>query len=325
VHAADVSVCKMYRVTAGSVVFTFDAVSTPLSPNGCIEIETGANAATVTANAADTVSFAGITSGSGGSATLPVYGLYRITIKTGNLDIAGTTAQGNGVATQRTTAASKTANNCVKFDANGNTVDAGGACAASADGSVNQSLIANYWYWTLPGLSTNNGSGLGSGTIYYRPFYAGTSHTVGAVGAYLATASAGGNCAFAIYANSPTTNRPTGATLASVSGVSTTTAGPIHGNVSLAVTKGNWYWDAILCDNTTVTFTGNAGSGGLTDTWMVGSSSEANMNGNATNHYNQFSSGSATYPTFPSSPTVADNGQTANRTPIFYHQVASVP
>lgn len=205
-----------------------------------------------------------------------------------------------------------------------------GVCSSSggssADGSFNQNIVSTYWYWALPGVQSNNGSAFSSGVAYFRPFYAGTSYTIGAVGAYLVTLSAGGNCAFAIYASDPSTGRPaSGAPLGSVSGVSTATAGPIHGNLSVAVTKGNWYWDAILCDNTTVTFTANSGTGGFTDNWMVGSSSEANMNGNATNHFNEYKIGGQTYPTFPSSPTLNDSGASAQRTPLFYHRIASVP
>lgn len=66
-------------------------------------------------------------------------GLPLTTGVTGTLPVANggtgvTTAQGNGSKVQLSTG-SATANNCVKFDANGNTVDAGGACG-SGTGTV---------------------------------------------------------------------------------------------------------------------------------------------------------------------------------------------
>lgn len=66
-------------------------------------------------------------------------GLPLTTGVTGTLPVANggtgvTSAQGNGSKVQLSTG-SATANNCVKFDANGNTVDAGGACG-SGTGTV---------------------------------------------------------------------------------------------------------------------------------------------------------------------------------------------
>ncbi|HUK60239.1 MAG TPA: hypothetical protein VLV50_13495 [Stellaceae bacterium] len=68
-----------------------------------------------------------------------------------------TSAQGNGTKVQLSTG-STTTNDCVKFDANGNTIDAGAACGSGGGSGVNQALFGN-------GSDGNLNSGFGTVTV----------------------------------------------------------------------------------------------------------------------------------------------------------------
>lgn len=303
IHAADVAACKMYRVTAASVVFTFDAVSTPLGANGCIEVATGANSATATGNAADTVSFAGVTSAAGGSAVLPAYGLYRITIKTGNLDIAGATAQGNGAKLVHATGAFTTGNT-VKIDANGNVIDAG-----SAPGGGSMTVATGRWFPFQKG-TTATGVNITATKMVLVAHYFPLSTAITQLGINVSGASAG-NAQLSLY-GSGTDNLPLGAPLCSTpatlnTGVSTNVAG------NCAATVQGMVWCGAQLDNATATFKSyTSGSWGSGD---IGSTSQSNFGNNTTTEGTEYSVGSLTFGTPPTISTVTEAGQGSNTVP----------
>lgn len=133
ITATNWSNADQYTVTGSSRTLTIPA-SSGLSTNGGIDIDANAASTTFTATSPDTITFNGSTTGAGGSVTLPQGGFYRATTDgAGHLYVSGRTVQGNGAKAQLSTGTT-TANNYVKFDANGNTVD-GGAPAVSLSAS----------------------------------------------------------------------------------------------------------------------------------------------------------------------------------------------
>lgn len=293
VHAADVAACKYYRVGASSLNFTFDATSTPLSTNGCIEIETGTNSAQVTANAADTVSFAGSTTATGGNVTLPAYGLYRITIKSGNIDIAGTGAQGNGPKTVRATGAFTTGNT-VKIDAGGNIIDAGTTPGGGGLSPVNSK--ASRFYFTSPARKGSS-SVMTPGTIYFSDFYVTTPITIDQLGSLTTTNDAAGHYADAIYATDATTGEALGAPLVTTASISTAAGITIDTAISSTSLPAGHYKFAHTTDSTTAKFLAEDGSHGY-QVYAVGADTVAHMIGNASN-LNTIYSITGTYGTWP--------------------------
>jgi hypothetical protein len=85
-------------------------------------------------------------------------------------DIAAGESQGNGAKFQRSTGTTTT-NNCVKFDANGNTVDAGAACSSASPSVASPSFTpngTNYMYLptvTLPSATTFSWVNQGSASL----------------------------------------------------------------------------------------------------------------------------------------------------------------
>jgi hypothetical protein len=294
IHAAEVSACKYYRAEASSLVFTFDVVS-GLSANGCIEIETLASAATVTANAADTVTFAGTTSASGGSATLPPYGLYRITIKTNNLDVAGATAQGTGAKVQRASG-STTTGNTVKFNAAGDIIDAG-----SAPGGSSISPATGIWYPFGKG-GTGTGTNITTTKMVLVSHYFPTAVSITQLGINISGSSAG-NAQLSLYA-SGTDNRPLGAPICSTpSNLNTGVATNVAGNC--AATVSGLVWCGAQIDNATATFKSyNSGSWFNSD---IGASSQAGFGGSSTTEGTEYS---VTSTTFGTPPTIGAGGVT---------------
>lgn len=325
VHAADVSACKMYRVTAGSVVFTFDATSTPLSTNGCIEIETGANTAQVTANAADTITFAGATTGTGGNVTLPTYGLYRITIKSGNLDIAGTAAQGNATKTARATG-TFTSGNAVKTDASGNFIDAGVTPGGGGGSAILPNYIANNWYLAQPYVGLSTPAALGNTTTVFMPFSVNKNLTLSAIGTKLITASSGQTCRLYVYAGDPATNKPTGSALADSGNISTTTAGNISGAISLALTGNALYFEAAQCSDATAALEGFGITNDSTNGYLLGGANQSDIGANGGQIGTTYTA-TSTYGTAPSNPTVSLSGSNGSTLKNFIamFKVGSVP
>lgn len=93
--AANWNAADQYTITGAGRTLTLPA-SSGLSANGAIDIDTNAAAATLTVTSPDTVSFNGVTSGAGGSATLVQGQFYRSTTDgAGHVYVSGRTLLAN--------------------------------------------------------------------------------------------------------------------------------------------------------------------------------------------------------------------------------------
>lgn len=314
-----------YDITGSGRTLTFPATST-LSTNSGAQINTLAASVTVAANAADTITFNGSTTSTGGSVTLPMGGFYTVTTDgAGNLRISGRSVQGNGTKVQLSTG-STTTDNCVKFDANGNTVDAGAACGSGGSPVAQNAYFAGSWYWLVPlgvqisGSATNPGSNVAT----FLPFTVSQTITVASLAVHVGTVFSGGKCQVAIYGNSSSWSGPGGAVLMSSGDISTTTGGPFSASVtgSPQLTPGV-YWEGVNCDNTTVSLKGLTNNNGSQNV-IAGASSLATLstNGTATGSKWTVAMTYGTWSTISAAPTIAAAG---GNVPIAAMSIASVP
>lgn len=121
------------------------------------------------------------------------------------------------------------------------------------EGLIHPGYVSARWYTPFYRGRSNNGAASSSGTIYYHPIYITRAITISDLGCSISNASAGGNVKLAIYANDPSTCRPTGTPLAETGNISTTSTGLVSAditgaNVTLAA---GMYWGAFWMDNTT--------------------------------------------------------------------------
>lgn len=96
ITAAEWAAYVQFTITGTGRTLTFPASST-LSNNGGAQIDTNASSVIVAANAADTITWNGATTGAGGTVTLPVGGLWAMsTDGAGKLYISGKDVTGTG-------------------------------------------------------------------------------------------------------------------------------------------------------------------------------------------------------------------------------------
>lgn len=210
-NAAAWSAFTQYTIGGSGRTITIPA-SSGLSANGGLFIDANTNSVTLQANAADTITFAGATTGAGGSVSLPAGAVYSVTTDAaGKLYVSGRGVQGNGTKTQLSTGTT-TANNCVKFDANGNTVDAGATCGGAYVPPALPSYVANNWYLPYPYTGLATPGALGNTTTVFMPFMVQKTLTITALGVKVVTGSAGQNIRMGIYA-ADANNLPTGSAL----------------------------------------------------------------------------------------------------------------
>lgn len=219
-----------------------------------------------------------------------------------------TTNQGNGGKLQLSTG-STTTNDCVKYDANSNTVDSGGACGAGSFTPADPLYISTYWYPLAPyGVVTGNA--LTSGTTYWREYTPTKNVTVTDAGIRLVATSASGNCQFFMHNDNAATARPTGTNIgATGTPFSTTTAGVLSASFTSAIplTANTRYWLGIQCDNSAATFSVSAASTNLFNASTSGVAALGNALPNNAQGNAEFRT-TGTYPTIPSgSFTVTDN------------------
>lgn len=320
IHASDVASCKHYIVNTSSLTFTVDATS-GLTANGCIEIETLGNSATLTANAADTITYAGTTSGAGGSATLPTYSLFRInTDAAGKLFVSGRSTQGIGAKTATATG-SFVSGNLTMTDANGTIVDSGVAPGAAAPFANN--WVANNWYSVSRG-TVAAGANVGTTTTYWQSRYFDKALTISQVHIRVSTLSAGQNMAIAIYAADASTGLPTGSAICSINTLSTASATDVTGNCSAALTAGKFYWFGFQASDTTaiaISFS----NGQVNSTAFENGTSGANVSGNTTSAFMAYTTTGGTFGTWPSNPTITQTAITTALMPFIEFKVASIP
>jgi hypothetical protein len=169
----------------------------------------------------------------------------------------------------------------------------------AAISAVNSSQlhVSGRWYLSVTG-TLQTGSASTSTQTRMSPVVIADAITISQLGARVTTASAGGNCIFAIYASDPTTLLPTGLPLGqSAANVSTGTlanvASTLTANVSL---QPGLYWFAAQVDNSTATLQGIAAAFACTAVLVGGAQAQISSGAATTLSYLQYVS---TYGTWP--------------------------
>ncbi len=185
-----------------------------------------------------------------------------------------------------------------------------------------QLFLANNFYASV-NVSTNT-TPVGSTTVTrYCPFFVPYTITISQIGARVIATNAG-NFKMGIYANSASTNQPTGSVLDNTGNLSCASAATVMGalGANLQLTPGI-YWFAFQVDNTAVTFH-SIGGGNSCYGYLVGANTAADLIFTATATLTWSTSGT-TYGTFGASPSITEGSVTGNPNPIGYFKVASVP
>lgn len=139
--------------------------------------------------------------------------------------------------------------------------------------------ISGNWYPPyLMGPSTGGTAGANAAltlTMEYLP----ARLTLSGLGCRILTLSAGGNAMVGLYAHNAVTGRPTGAALASVTGLSTSAVAEVTANLGAnVVLESGFYWTASQMDNATAVF-GITTLAGFSVNSVVGSSTAFNVGG----------------------------------------------
>lgn len=134
------------------------------------------------------------------------------------------------------------------------------------------------WYSAVPSDRLGVGIALNSGRSYWIPIFIPEAVTITDLAGRVITAGAAGNFGLAIYAMNSSTKYPSGAALASATGLSTGS-----GNTAVSATLGapvafarGWYWAAGMADNATATFT-SVMAAGAEFPHLIGDTSLANL------------------------------------------------
>lgn len=348
IAAADWAAFAQYTIIASGRTLTIPASSTLQANGGGLLIDANASSVTLTANAADTITFAGATSGAGGSVTLPVGALYDVsTDGAGKIYVSGNTVtgtgsnvrgtsptiaspvfsgtatgavQGNGAKVQLSTG-SPTSNNCAKFDANGNTVDSGGVCGGANSPDI--TTTAGNWYHATNGI-VGAGVNIGATTTYWVPRYIPVAVTIDLIGGRIGTLSASGNVQEAIYAADPTTGLVTGAPICSTASQSTASIGLWSKPCAAVIASPQRIWfgfqasDATAIENSILD----------TDTvigYQIGASAQTGLSGGNNLGGTTYTTTGGTFSTWPTNPTAVSSAPSANAMPDIHYHVLSVP
>lgn len=165
------------------------------------------------------------------------------------------------------------------------------------DNANHPGYIAGNWYPAVPSTVATLASGITLTTTSTRfiPFIVKQRVTITELGARVNTASSGGLFGLAIYAASPTTNKPVGTPLASVTGLSTTTVAVVSAALGAPVTlEPGLYWQAAQVDNTVATFQ-TLPSANAAVSMLIGDASLASASGNAAGGINALTNNSVGY------------------------------
>lgn len=143
-------------------------------------------------------------------------------------------------------------------------------------------FVSGNWYIPTPYATVSTGAAIPANNIKLLPFTVTKPITVSALAARLTTASSGGNFQLAIYANNPTTGRPTGTALCSTASISTTTTGALSAAVGAnTLLNPGTYWMAINQDNAVAIYETLAGTVVLMGA-LIGSATLANVTSSGT-------------------------------------------
>lgn len=316
-NAASWLAFTQYTIGGSGRTITLPA-SSGLSANGGLDIDANTNSVTLTATSPDTITWAGSTTGAGGSVTLPAGALYRVsTDAAGKIYVSGRQAQGNGAKVQLSTGTTTT-NNCVKFDANGNTVDAGTACGGSS--ASNSNWQASNWYPSIP-QADSAGVNISTTVTEWVPVYFDRSVTIGNLGVRITTSSAAGNIQLSVYA-SGTNGLPTGSALCTTASISTGSTGSFSSACSAAISGPARVWLGMQVDNATALVLSATRSPANA---IIGASSQVNLSGSTTNGGTEYKTTGGTFGTWPTNPTISQAGTTAAVVPNIQFSLTSVP
>lgn len=159
--------------------------------------------------------------------------------------------------------------------------------------------ISNNWYYPYGSVGITSGLASTAGDINLAPIIIASPVTFKAAALRIATVAAAGNVSIVLYANDPTSNKPIGAPLASVTGLSTATATVVSATFGATVTlQPGIYWLGTQADNATVVFSIQQNTG-ATGAVSVGSSSAAGVLLTASTTGPQTLVATGTYPTLP--------------------------
>jgi hypothetical protein len=165
-----------------------------------------------------------------------------------------TAAQGNGTKVQLSTG-STTANDCIKFDANGNDVDSGGGCPAI----VSSAGVGGFFgvFLNLPQGATATTTAFTANQVRVFQFVIPYSTKIGHMIFNISTLHAGGHCDFGIYDSSGGSGSG-GNLLLHTGSVSTGSAGVNSTAITPVTLNPGIYYLAYVSDDTTVVFSGNS-------------------------------------------------------------------
>lgn len=198
------------------------------------------------------------------------------------------------------------------------------AGGGGGSGGLLPSYVANNFYWGIHGATAGATNTFSTTITRYTPIFIPVAMTLSALGGKVQTTNAG-NFAMAIYANSPTTGKATGAPLAQTGSLSMSVAGIVTGAISLVITTPGIYWVATQQDNTGGFLIGLA----ATDTtvgFMVGAATAANLQSSASTATGlTFSATGTVFGTFGTNPTIVEANVTVATLPLPIFKVASVP
>jgi hypothetical protein len=307
-----------YTIAGSGRTITVPATS-GLSANGGLDIDANTNSVMLQANAADTITWAGSTTSTGGSVTLPAGMIYRVSTDTaGKLYVSGRQAQGNGAKVQLATGTTTTGN-CVKYDANGNAVDAGFGCVSDSN------WVAGNWYNAFNS-SVNTGTNITATVTEWVPVFFDRPVTIGNIGAKISTASAGGNMQFSVYA-SGANGLPTGSALCTTASISMASTGSFDGACnatgSPSLSSAGRYWFGMQISDATGAV--DSSSNAIPINSKIGANSHSALSGSNTNFGTEYKTTSGTYGTWPTNPTVTLASSLANTIPLVQFSLTSVP
>lgn len=125
--------------------------------------------------------------------------------------------------------------------------------------------IASQWYSPYETGMVAAGSAPAAGSVRCIPFVLKSRVTMSDLGVRVTTLAAAGNVQVAIYANNPTTMRPTGAVLANTGSLSTAATGVVSGAISggNVTLEPGLYWACLNSDNSTAVFQFSGGAAGI--------------------------------------------------------------
>ena len=146
--------------------------------------------------------------------------------------------------------------------------------------------------------------------------------TISNLGLRVTILSAAGNVQAAIYANNPTTGRPTGNALVSTASMSTGATGSVSATASVQLEAG-LYWFATNCDNGTAAFSAPNVASTFVG-YLIGSATQATDLTTSQSFWGL--SVSQTFGTWPSLTAASFSEITSQgTTPLVQFQVASTP